>query len=96
MSHGGKGEGQIIAEFSTEVEEAQKCTDRSDQRLHRQRSTLTSPLQKKIPQCLCIPFGRILTERSQESGGAPGVLAKRWFLDATMRSEPITKGDHEC
>ena len=96
MSHGGKGEGQIIAEFATEVKETQKRADRSDQCLCRGCPTLTSLLQKKISKCFRIPFSGILTQRSEESCGAPGILAKRRCLYAAMRSEPITEGGHEC
>jgi hypothetical protein len=65
VRHGGYREGEIVAEFSTEVEEPQKRAERSDQRLCRPRPTLAGPLQKKISNGLCIPLADIFAERAE-------------------------------
>ena len=63
MGHGGYREGEIIAEFSTEVEEPQKRAEGSNQRLSCRCPTLTGPFQKKVSKGLCIPLADILAER---------------------------------
>ena len=65
MGHGGYREGQIVAEFSTEVEEPQKCPEGSDQRLGRRCPALTRPFQKKVSNSPCIPLADILAERPE-------------------------------
>jgi len=58
-------EGEIVAEFSTEVEEPQKRAERSDQRLCCPCPTLAGSLQKKISNGLCIPLADIFAERPE-------------------------------
>jgi hypothetical protein len=65
VGHGGYRESEVVAEFSTEVEEPQKGAKGSDQRLGRRRPTLTRPFQKKLSNRLCIPLADILTERPE-------------------------------
>jgi hypothetical protein len=65
VGHGGYREGEIVAEFSTEVEEPQKGPERTDQRLRRRCPTLAGPFQKKVSNGLCIPLADILAERSE-------------------------------
>jgi hypothetical protein len=63
VGHGGYREGEIVAEFSPEVEEPQKRAERRDQRLCCRRSTLAGPLQNKVSNGPSIPLADILTER---------------------------------
>ena len=63
MGHGGDREGEIVAEFSTEVEEPQKSTKGGDQRLRGRSPTLAGPFQKKASNGLCLPLADILAER---------------------------------
>ena len=63
MGHGGDREGEIVAEFSTEVEEPQKCAERSDQRLCCRYPTMAGPFQKKASNGPSIPLADILAER---------------------------------
>jgi hypothetical protein len=65
VGHGGYREGEIVAEFSTEVEEPQKRAERSDQRLCSRCSTLAGSLQKKISHGLCMPLADIFAERPE-------------------------------
>jgi hypothetical protein len=65
VGHGGYREGEIVAEFSTEVEEPQKCPEGSDQRLCCRRPTLAGSLQKKISNSLGIPLADIFAERAE-------------------------------
>jgi hypothetical protein len=65
VGHSGYREGEIVAEFSTEVEEPQKRAERSDQRLCCPYPTLAGSLQKKIPNGLCIPLADIFAERAE-------------------------------
>ena len=65
MGHGGYGEGEIVAAFSTEVEEPQKRAEGSDQRLRCRCSTLAGPFQKKVSNRLRIPLADILAERPE-------------------------------
>ena len=63
MGHGGYREGEIVAEFSTEVEEPQKRAEGSDQRLCCGYPTLAGPFQKKVSNGLRILSADILPER---------------------------------
>jgi len=65
VGHGRYREGEIVAEFSTEVEEPQKRAERGDQRLCCRRPTLAGPFQKKVSKGLCIPLADILAERPE-------------------------------
>jgi hypothetical protein len=65
VRHSGYREGEIVAEFSTEVEEPQKRAERSDQRLCCPCPTLAGSLQKKISNGLCIPLADIFAERAE-------------------------------
>jgi len=65
VGHGRYREGEIVAEFSTEVEEPQKRAERSDQRLYCPRPTLAGSLQKKTPNSRCIPLADIFAERAE-------------------------------
>jgi hypothetical protein len=58
-------EGEIVAEFSFEVEEPQKRAEGSDQRLCCRCPTLAGSLQKKISNSLCIPLTDIFAEREE-------------------------------
>jgi hypothetical protein len=62
VGHCGYCEGEIVADFSAEVQEPQKRAERGDQRLRGRDPTLASPFQKKVSNNLCIPLGDILTE----------------------------------
>jgi len=63
VRHGGYRAGEIIATFSTEVEEPQKSTKGGDQRLRGRSPTLAGPFQKKVSNGLRIPLADILAER---------------------------------
>jgi hypothetical protein len=65
VGHRGYREGEIVAEFSTEVEEPQKRAEGSDQRLCCRCPTLAGSLQKKISNSLCIPLTDIFAERPE-------------------------------
>jgi hypothetical protein len=65
VRHSGYREGKIVAEFSTEVEEAQKRAERRDQRLCCACPTLAGALQKKISNGLCIPLAHIFAKRPE-------------------------------
>jgi hypothetical protein len=56
-------DGEIVATFSTEVEESYKCTKGGDQCLRGRRPTLAGPFQKKVSNGLRIPPADILAER---------------------------------
>jgi hypothetical protein len=62
VGHGGYREGEIVAEFSTEVEEPQKSAQGSDQRLCCPCPTMAGSLQKKIANGLCTPLADIFAE----------------------------------
>jgi hypothetical protein len=63
VSHSGYREGEIVAAFSTEAQEPQKCAKGSDQILRRRRPTLPGPLQKKITKSPRIPLADVLAKR---------------------------------
>jgi hypothetical protein len=65
VGHGGYREGEIVAEFSTEVEEPQKRAEGSDQRLCSPCPTMAGSLQKKIANGLCTPLADIFAERPE-------------------------------
>jgi len=65
VGHGGYRKGEIVAEFSTEVEEPEKRAEGSDQRLGCPRPTLAGSLQKKISNGLCIPVADVFAERAE-------------------------------
>jgi hypothetical protein len=65
VGYGGYRESEIVAEFSTEVEESQKRPEGSDQRLCCRCPALSGPFQKKVSNGLCIPLADILAERPE-------------------------------
>jgi hypothetical protein len=65
VGHGGYREGEIVAEFSAEVEVPQKRTEGSDQRLCCPYPTLAGSQQKKVSNGLCIPLAHIFAERPE-------------------------------
>ena len=65
MGHGGYREGEIVTDFSTEVEKPQKRAEGSNQCLRRWRPTLAGPFQKKVSNGGRIPLADILTERAE-------------------------------
>jgi hypothetical protein len=65
VSHGGYREGEVVAAFSTEIEEPQKRSQSSDQRLRRRRPTLAGSFQQKVPDVLRLPLANILSERPE-------------------------------
>jgi len=95
VGHGRYREGEIVAEFSTEVEEPQKRAERSDQRLYCPRPTLAGSLQKKTPNSRCIPLADIFAERAEYIGRTASVVPQSWVLHAAMGSEPVAKSDHK-
>jgi hypothetical protein len=52
VGHGGYREGEIVAEFSTEVQEPQKRPEGSDERLRGRYPTLVRPFQEKVSNSL--------------------------------------------
>ena len=95
MGHGGYREGEIVAEFSTEVEEPQKRAKGSDQRLRRGRPTLAGPFQKIVSNGLRIPLADILAERAEKICGTAGIVPESWFFHAAMDSKPVAEGCHK-
>jgi hypothetical protein len=93
--YGGYREGEIVAGFTTEVEQPKKRAEGSDQRLRGRHPTLTGPFQKRVSNGLYIPFAEILTERTEEIRCTAGVLPKRRFLHTTMRSIPAAEGGYK-
>jgi hypothetical protein len=65
VGHGGYREGEIFAEFSTEVEKPQKRAEGGDQCLCCRCPTLAGSLQKKISNSQGIPLADIFAERAE-------------------------------
>jgi hypothetical protein len=95
VSHGGYREGEIVAGFSTKVDEPQERAEGSDQRLRRRRPTLSGTFQKKVSNGLSTPLADILTERPEQVRGTASVLPKSRMLHPAMRLKPFAEGIHK-